>query len=399
MKRLLLFFILFLQLFNVYSKQNEFIDSAYYYQSNKEYDKAISIGYQFLASNPDDLDKADTYYLIAYCYDRKKLTAKAVDNYLLANQFYQKKEYQANVYSNLAVIYKKASLFDQAITYYNKALNLCQEEEKKGIFLINRAMSLKHKGKYDSAFEDVLKVYEIAQKNDSKNLLSKVYNQKGLIKLGTGNYSDAIDNFISLNELNYSGKTYFNLGEATLLSGDTAKAKMIFNNGLADDSQTVDQRFKLLKRLGELNIENKEYKSGLQKFLKAEKLLKQQSYIEAEDLPIYSLISIAYENLGDIKEALTYTRNLNEIQRDYIKMQDELIDKYEAAKIVNRELEFKKKQRQSKEKDNLYFGLRLVICLLLLISVVFFFYRKRILKKLKKISDNLAQIKILVEEN
>lgn len=86
-KKLLFSCILSVQFFQI--SAINLSDSAYCYNKIKNYYKAIYFCGKYLNGETEKKDIGDTYFILAQSLNKKKLTANAIDNYLLAIQLYQ----------------------------------------------------------------------------------------------------------------------------------------------------------------------------------------------------------------------------------------------------------------------------------------------------------------------
>tara|TARA_R110002111_G_scaffold262631_1_gene339643 strand:+ start:2227 stop:4104 length:1878 start_codon:yes stop_codon:yes gene_type:complete len=256
------------------------LDSAYYY-----YDLA---GKNYAKAN-DNIGIADIYNSKAIVYLMKGYFNLALENALKAEKIYSKNNLSMDLNQNRLVI---ASVYGQmkdtinALTYHKKILKFFDEQNQKRQYASSLYLILS------------LQIPDKEKEKENKSLLEEFINLSKTLK-DKSLIDDALDNKASLlkvsKKYNEAKTIYLNLIENDLNINDTYS--LAYNN----------------KKLGEILIHLKNYNSAI-KYLEASKTYTEETNLEALKPEIHKLLSIAYEENGNLQKSLTHYKTFKVLE-------------------------------------------------------------------------------------
>ena len=307
---------LYLQVGNIYVKSNS--DYALYY-----FDKSLLIA---TTINNKKIE-AESLLNIAYYYENIHDYKNALNYYFKSLDVFKilnDDTKVAKIYSNIGYSYKSLCDLDLAYDYYLKSLSKFEIlNNKEGMALnYNDIGTLFYEQEsYDKALEYYIKSLELKKELNDKIGVSNSYVNIGSVIADKGNLDEGIE------YLNKSLAIYYelkdSLGIATCYNniGDCYIAKKEYNKALRyfEDGLTIAEKFKnkdlqslLLLNLADTKNNQNQFTKAIPFALKSNALAK-----EINSLPYqydnYSILSRAYEGLGNSKTALKYFKLFKEI--------------------------------------------------------------------------------------
>lgn len=281
------------------------------------YNKALQISRQ----TRNETDEADCYNIIGITYDNKGDYLKALDNYfksLLINIKQKDELSAADKYCNIGIIMHELELNSKALDYYKKARDIWLKlDVKQGLSAIyqNIGEVLLDQGKYADALPLLRYAEANYKKMDDRDGVSLIYYDLGLYKLRTDQRDSAIYYFdLALRFANQSNIKY-NKANASL---GLAQA---YNN-------------------------NKDFKKAYHYALQAQHTADTLGSMAVKADAIKQ-VSVALAGLNRFKEAynqmLVYSALRTRLKHN---------ESVQKVALFNLEIEFAKKQQESKDKQH-----------------------------------------------
>ncbi len=310
---------------------------------------------------------------------------EALSDFLTALSFFEEtgnKILTVRTYSNIAQLYSDVSKFDKSLEYYRKALTISiQENIEESIPVYLNGIGVIH---YMTAELDSAKYYyELSleqfkeQNNELRtaallNNIASIYVDEGNYSAGLEYYNDALDVFKNINNKRYTSHVLQGIGDAYLAMGEYKQAISTFDEGLEIAN----------------SLEHAYYLQTL----------------------FYEDLSKAYEELGDIEEALEsyksfkfYTDSL--LADEQVTRIEELEAFYQTEKKeaeinrLNAENELANITIQKNKVIRTY-GISAIIFLIIIVGITSwgYFLIKRTNNLLSRKNDQIEKQKIELEE-
>ena len=162
---------------------------------------------------------------------------------------------QGKILLNMGALMAILGQHQEAIRIYTRSAQLSAIWSH--VALYNRALSQKASGDLPGAIIDLKASLKVCEEKDYKRSAPKVFNQLGLIEMGTGRITEARDYFfMAINadvDTVYSGVAWHNIALTELQHGDTTQAILSFEQAIPMHF-TNDQLFLTYYDLCELYI-------------------------------------------------------------------------------------------------------------------------------------------------
>ena len=269
---------------------------------------------------------------------------QAIVNYERGLTIYEELEDFESVgilYNSIGYCYINLYSEDKAIEYYLKSLNISQRlNDNEGVAMNfndigNLYYDQEHYNNAIRYFQDALSLYESLEDIEGIAItyinLGNAYSDLGKYEEGIDYYMQSIVLEEKLNDQNGIAINYNNLGDCNIQLGDFKKALTYFLKAKKIAHKTDDQELLAIiyLNIADIHQQSKEYSQTIfyaLKSLKISKILGKLD-IQLEDL---KYLAEAYEEMGDIKKALHF-------QKQLAKVNDSLLsyDKLKKVQLFN----------------------------------------------------------------
>lgn len=296
----------------------------------------------------------------AACAFIQKNYKRALTGYSEAHQFFKDlddKDGQLSCLTEISSIYFKLGEVTAALTYILETLKINTDRgDSEGIALGYNEIGKLHVylQEYSNAidyFKKALKIFEgIKNKKEMVNsffLLGNAYNWMDDFDKALYYLLRAINSLEHMEDADSRAKTYGSLAILHTKLKEYDKALSYFNKALelAGDGGSNTVKAQLKKSLGNLYIELTQYDKAIEVLTRALKFA-QASPLEAQLVKIHQFLSIAYEKIGDMENALIHFKKYFELDKEITSEEVSLKTK---ALHIRYDLEELKKQKEIAE--------------------------------------------------
>ncbi len=296
----------------------------------------------------------------AACAFIQKNYKRALTGYSEAHQFFKDlddKDGQLSCLTEISSIYFKLGEVTAALTYILETLKINTDRgDSEGIALGYNEIGKLHVylQEYSNAidyFKKALKIFEgIKNKKEMVNsffLLGNAYNWMDDFDKALYYLLRAINSLEHMDDADSRAKTYGSLAILHTKLKEYDKALSYFNKALelAGDGGSNTVKAQLKKSLGNLYIELTQYDKAIEVLTRALKFA-QASPLEAQLVKIHQFLSIAYEKIGDMENALIHFKKYFELDKEITSEEVSLKTK---ALHIRYDLEELKKQKEIAE--------------------------------------------------
>ena len=351
----------------VYKYKSEYDSALYYYNKSMELFDSLKF----------DMERASVLNRMANIYKRKGAYNKALESFLSAlniSKSINDSVLIAAIYNNLSILYKNRNEDDKALKYQFLNLN------------INRKLNL----------------------NDNIPIIlmniGNIYKEKENYELALNYYKDALD--LIPNSVNNYDKLLLlhNIAVVYERTKRFAKANNYYQKALQLEQKIGERSLKIytLQGIGNVLIKTGSFSEGEKYLIESFHLAKEIGYLPKQSIVAFNLQKV-YENQNLYKKSLEYLKLYNEIEdsifnEEYITQVTSLEQKYEAEKRNQqitllekeqtvRELEFAKKEIETKNKS-LQRNVLILVSVLAISLLVYYFNDNKKRKKLNQILRN-----------
>lgn len=350
MKAYFLFFLALIVATNTYANN---LDKARQLINQKQYDSAIVINNLVIAKSENDFEIAEAHFSSAYCYKKLNEPVSAVEEYLKSLEYYKDDIYRSSTYNNLGNLFTTAQLYNEAILLFDKAVELETDSLYLAKLFLNRAVSHKKVKQYDKARIDIQNALAIANQLNDINLKFRSANQMGLLAMETQHYDEALLHFSKGNKLDFSKKTYVNLGLTYSLKGQPEEAITQYKKAI-DYTDRITTKFRAHQYLGNLYIKSEQFELAKENYLRAKDIYPNLTNPDVEAITLYKSLGNCYGKLGLNGLAIETLNFSFDLMKEYNQVRDVLaikftqlafiktIDSYEAQSNLSEEKEFNK---------------------------------------------------------
>lgn len=201
----------------------------------RDYPTSYKLSVQALESPRLSADqKGQLYYYIALSQRYQGEYAQAFRSFEKAINTYDSDDKKAQVLLNLGALMSLLSQHDEAVSIYTRSIKLSDSWAYLGYY--NRALAHKANGDLPEAVKDLYASLQSCEDHGYDRAVARIYNQMGLIELGTGNLVEARDYFFkAINtdiDTAFSGVAWHNIAQADLERGDTLQAISSFEKAI-----------------------------------------------------------------------------------------------------------------------------------------------------------------------
>ncbi|MFN8145787.1 MAG: response regulator [Bacteroidia bacterium] len=296
----------------------------------------------------------------AACAFIQKNYKRALTGYSEAHQFFKDlddKDGQLSCLTEISSIYFKLGEVTAALTYILETLKINTDRgDSEGIALGYNEIGKLHVylQEYSNAidyFKKALKIFEgIKNKKEMVNsffLLGNAYNWMDDFDKALYYLLRAVNSLEHMDDADSRAKTYGSLAILHTKLKEYDKALSYFNKAfeLAGDGGSNTVKAQLKKSLGNLYIELTQYDKAIEVLTRALKFA-QASPLEAQLVKIHQFLSIAYEKIGDMENALIHFKKYFELDKEITSEEVSLKTK---ALHIRYDLEELKKQKEIAE--------------------------------------------------
>lgn len=428
MKRLLLFFIFFINCPFIGFTQIKTVDDhyrAYNELADTAKDKPVLFAMyidRLRFSNPDSalkeaerllilsenvnslIGKAYAYFEFGMIYKNKSFGHLGEKNLKEGLKYFQEANYDvgiANCYNGLGIIAATKSKFPEALNYFKLTKEYYDKTGNVGGIsqtLINLSNVSELLGQFDDAAMYAEQSIEVAKDSDG-DYKGQIFNKLATIEGKKGNYKKSREYLEKAKTLNTQSKSHYYLidtyvGYSNLFIRTNKIDSAIFylNKSIELNNEVKNELLELeiLKTFGQAYLAKNEFKMSIDAYNKALRLTEKNSQIN-ESQEILKSKSLVYSKMGDFKEALNLFKLSTElkdsiyndnISKEYEEMKIALdfSEKESKIKLLNQETEIKQKEIQ-KQKN-----LRNLSLLLLFISLILAFILFKQKNKQRKVN-------------
>mgnify|MGYP001800365731 CR=1 FL=1 len=394
MKKVFLFIFASLSSFYLsYAQQN--LDSAYNRINDRDYEGAIQICQNLIATSEDKSVIAEAYFAIAFCHEDLHEPTEALSNYYQALVFKRDSIFVAGIYNNLASIYFNVALYEESVKLFDLALKYEQRADRIGRNLINRCMAKSRLEKYDLALADAYLALTIS---DSLKVLAKrnklkyrTYNQIGLIKLDRSEFSEAISNFNKANDLDFSRKSYVNLGLVHEKKRETEQAIEHYKKAI-NSTERTNTKFRAFHYLGELLLAESRFLSAGQPLSEATVLFDSLSPThELDDISVFQSFGNYHKLIGETEKAFVLYDKTIDLHKEFNKRQQAISEKFGQLAILSAEENVQVKAKSEEQESN-DLAMNITITIISMVTIAFLLWRLRNMKKAKQLVEKEKQL-------
>lgn len=304
-------------------------------------------------------------------------------------------KHRATAYNTVGIIYKKQGFFKEAIKYYIKSLNITQDKKTKASVLNNIAIVHGKLHDYNKALNYFMQSLEIEKNLHNDERISRIYQNIALTHYSKGEM-EHVKSWLQ-KSLDLEEKMSNPIGMAQIYS---LQADLEEENN--DHTSALQKRFKALeiyKQQKHLTFERDELVNIGINYLRQEKYQKSISELKAALKMVeksgekqlkracYYNLSSAYKHIKNYKESLYYLQEYNAIKDSIFneiksKQIAELEEKYESERkekeILQLQTENEKQQNDLAQKESFVKIVLIVSTLLVLIIILLFMtYREK----------------------
>lgn len=222
----------------------------------RDYETTCRLAVQVLESSGlSDADKGQLHYYIGISRRYQGRYSEAFLYYEKALNTYPSDDKKAQVLLNMGALMALLNQHQEAIRIYTRSIRLSEAWAYSGYY--NRALSYKAAGELPEAVKDLYASLRSCEDQGYELAVSRVYNQLGLIELGTGRLPEARDYFFrTINndpDTTFSGVAWHNIALTDLKAGDTLSAIASYQHAIPLH-RSADQLFLTYYDLCELYI-------------------------------------------------------------------------------------------------------------------------------------------------
>lgn len=306
--------------------------NAYRAAKNSEFEESMKLFHNVLMHSNDLQLKCKSYLALGYIWLNNAAYEKAANYFFQGFGLAAHEKDVIDAYCGLGEVYQKLEEYHKSIYHFSKALILCEQTQSENVKPDNKKLDnvkcaqikVYLAGLYASVFEykkteqyleDAKLIYQ-----DKKMLkeIAQVYSMQAFCSYYQRNFALAIDKLNQAFEIanNHSmtdtaAKLLFQLGVVHLKSGDKKKG-MLFLEEAVYQAQIKDDTAlegSILKILGEESLETNDLEGATSFLNKAINNFEREKDYERLEASYEIMVSI-YENVGDYKQALTYSKKM-----------------------------------------------------------------------------------------
>ncbi len=334
----------------------------------------------YIAENTDDFGNAIIYYLEG---SRMGLLSDDVSV----------KSSVISMHKNLESILTDYKHYDLAKKFIKDGIELSYKynNEKQIISLTNNLVYVYlQEEKYDEALSTIDSLR--SKFNLDQDKIIQLKNKEGTAYLNLGDLEKAAScyQYIISNDPGTDKEMYalskHNLALISIKKGKFEEAISFLEDVIrySEEKKLNYRLFRALQELGQTYISLNETHLALEKFLKAEDIIKNSFTNNAETYSVYQLLSTTYEMQGNIKMALHYKETYSEKLEEYIAKQEEITEldkKYNIQLLTDRYYDLLAADQEKKNTERIAkFGISGTAFIFLSI-VLMMMYRQRRMKQ------------------
>lgn len=235
-----------------------------------DYEAAIDLFQEALVMCDIDNNKnakATVYNNIGVSYDRMNIRAKAIENIMKAKEIFDELEdvaSSARMLNQIAIIEKNHLNLDREESVLKELMTIEEKmADKKELYktLNNLSINQARSKDYENGLYTIERLEKAAIEFDNKELLAKMYNNKGNIRFAQSENQKAISNYKKSLELKKGlgdkraqGVTLHNLGNVYYTIDKLDSAQICYDQSLqyaieSDDNKTANANYKALANL------------------------------------------------------------------------------------------------------------------------------------------------------
>lgn len=307
------------------SLDSQYLDvyrEAYAAAANSDSETAIKLFHNILIHSDSLLLKCKSYVALGYIWLKNASYKKAANYFFQGFGLAANEKDVANVYCGLGEVYLKLEDYHKAIYHFSKAHILCEQlylDEPKNakvkVYLSGLYASVFEYQKAAQYLEEAKGIYE---SNKSLKEIAQIYSLQAICSFYQRKFSEAI---LKLNQAfeianNHSmtdtaAKLLYQLGVVHLKSGDKKKGLLFLEEAVYQAQLKEDALLEgsILKILGEESLQTNDVESATNFINKAINNFSQEKDYERLEASYEIMVSI-YENIGDYKQALNYSKKM-----------------------------------------------------------------------------------------
>lgn len=244
-------------------------------------------------------------------------------------EVYGFKENVISALSGLGYIYSQASDYGKALEFYQRSLVLReQSEDNQDIASIYAHMGdIYHRlGKYERGLEFFNKCLALCKGKDDLHMEARMLQNIGASLCHLMEYEKAEESshramkiFEELRDRAGKARCFVNLGAIYQRLEDLDKAREYFQQAWVLAEEIGDNEITLVVwyNIGDICVRKKEYTQGIEFFLQALSMAKKSGARQIQ-CTIYSALSTAYEEIGQLAEALEYHKRFSAMYNDLL---------------------------------------------------------------------------------
>lgn len=295
---------------------------AYQAAAKNDFETAIKTFHNILMYSDSLLLKCRSYVALGYIWLKNEAYKKAANYFFQGFGLAASIKDTANVYCGLGCVYLKLEDFQKAIYHFSKAHILAEQIHPNAlknaqikVYLAGLYATVYEYGKAESFLEEARNIYESKKKLKE---IAQIYSLEAICSYYQRKFTEAVEKLNLAFEIanNHSmtdtaAKLLFQLGVVHLKSGDKKKGILFLEEAVyqAQLKEDVALEGSVLKILGEESLETNDVDGATNFINKAiSNFNKEKDYERLE--ASYEIMVNIYENLGDYKQALTYSKKM-----------------------------------------------------------------------------------------
>ncbi|ELR73711.1 hypothetical protein C900_02115 [Fulvivirga imtechensis AK7] len=336
--------------------------------------------------------EANSLFLIALCQKRNDNLYEAVLNYMSALKIYRKEEHikeVADILENLGNIYNLSGYKDMAMEYYSEALTLRHQLEdsadiaKAHNYLANAYLDIKD---FDNAAKHCELALDIAQKVNAKEMLTSIYDTKGIVHRNKGEFDLALASYQQ--SLNHATKKadiariHNNRGYALWQMGDLKGGQQDFNavlHMISNDPNNSTAAF----ALGNLAATYESYRPDSAKIFYKESLKYFNKHQLIQSTPYFNSVKALKDiakTEGNLDEYVYYSDKIDQLTEQLLAVRSDLKNLYQQYQVEAATYKYDSHQKaQALERQLIidrYITIALVVLVLVMAVMMVMLYRK-----------------------